>query len=640
SEAAQVGTPAVAYDVAGLRDSVSASGGLLVAPEPEALADVLVQHLPRWAAGDLPPIRNDVVAPWPEVARTLLATAEEGLEVTALRAARDARADVAVAWRRVLAPIGAACDRRAWSVAGIAALIAVAPLSKVGSSAWEGRAAGIAFVCFAVATLGALADAARVRVLTTHDAPPGIGGLSSEAEQPVVTAAQVEPPRGAVRSRSRPRWLIPMIAVVVLSAAAAQSWFSGGGAVAGGNVVPPNGTAWLEHIFDSWTWSGSNFGGPGTGILALPWAAIDAAVHALGGSGALGQRIWLTGLFAGVGAGAVALLAALGFGTLPAVGGGLVYAFSSFVVAYAGTNDVFLATLGLFPALTAWVIVTARAHRLRWWLVALVPAAAMLGVVAENPAMVPVCAAALLLGPMLVGWLYGRGLMLSALRRTGLGIGVLVAASAYWAVPYAIHFFSTHAAQVASTAWTSDETRATLSNGFWLNNVSGWVNPTFYPYASWYRQFPLVYVKYLVPVAAFASLGLGGLRVAGRDAARLRLIAASSVVALTLVFLSTGTLFPGSFIFGVLYALPYGWLLEEPGRFLFGSGLAYAVLIAIGVEGAVSNRRSTDDSEPIDLVDDVRHTRWPSLAGPVIGILVLLLPGLPLMTGAVVPGAR
>lgn len=641
SEAAQVGTPTVAYDVAGLRDSVSASGGLLVDPEPGALADVLVEHLPRWTGGDLPPVRCDGVAPWSEVADMLLTTAKEGLVVTAQQAARDSRADVAVAWRRVLGPIGSACDRRAWSVAGIAALVAVAPLDKIGALAWEGRFAGVAFVCFAIATVGALTDAIRIRPLRTEGALVGVNGTSATATPDRATSARVDVSLMAGSGRKVPQWLLPMVIVVVVTAAAAQSWFTGGGAIAGGDIVPPAGTAWLAHLFSPWTWSGSDLGGPGAGALALPWAIIDAGVHALGGSGALAQRIWLTGLFAGVGAGAVALLTALRFGTLPAVAGGLVYAFSSYVVADAGTNHVFLATLGMVPALLGWVIAAARARQMRWWLVAMVPAAAMLGVVAENPPMVLACAAALLFGVMLVAWLYGRALLLTALRRTALGIGVLVAASAYWAVPYAIQIFTTHVAQVAAArAWTWTESRATLANGFWLNNVWGWAHPAYYAYAHWYQQFPLVFVKYLLPIAAFASLGLGGLRVTGRNASRLRLITASSAVALALVLLSTGTLFPGSFIFNLLYSLPYGWLLQEPGRFLFGTGLAYAVLIAIGVESATANLDATAEGESQRSVDGVACVRRRFPLAPVIGIAVLVLSGLPLMTGALVQDAH
>lgn len=47
TEAAAVGTPAIAYDVAGLRDSVQAARGTLVAPHPSALGKAIVAHFAR-----------------------------------------------------------------------------------------------------------------------------------------------------------------------------------------------------------------------------------------------------------------------------------------------------------------------------------------------------------------------------------------------------------------------------------------------------------------------------------------------------------------------------------------------------------------------------------------------------------------
>lgn len=71
-EAAAEGTPTVGYDVPGLRDSVTAAGGTLVAPDPAALADELARVLPDlvrepptagWTGG---------ARSWDEVANTVL----------------------------------------------------------------------------------------------------------------------------------------------------------------------------------------------------------------------------------------------------------------------------------------------------------------------------------------------------------------------------------------------------------------------------------------------------------------------------------------------------------------------------------------------------------------------------------------
>jgi glycosyltransferase involved in cell wall biosynthesis len=76
SEAAAVGTPAVAYATPGLVDSVRATGGVLVPPQPRALADRLAA-----AAADpasLPVPHSTGTVPWKDVAAALLAGAERG----------------------------------------------------------------------------------------------------------------------------------------------------------------------------------------------------------------------------------------------------------------------------------------------------------------------------------------------------------------------------------------------------------------------------------------------------------------------------------------------------------------------------------------------------------------------------------
>jgi glycosyltransferase involved in cell wall biosynthesis len=75
TEAAEVGTPAIAYDVAGLRDSVRASNGVLSAPNPKELSSVLHQFLRTWERDGLPDISSGGVIPWSEVAERILAIA-------------------------------------------------------------------------------------------------------------------------------------------------------------------------------------------------------------------------------------------------------------------------------------------------------------------------------------------------------------------------------------------------------------------------------------------------------------------------------------------------------------------------------------------------------------------------------------
>ncbi|MDA8265382.1 MAG: glycosyltransferase family 1 protein, partial [Actinomycetota bacterium] len=70
-------TPAVGYDVPGLRDSLAAHGGAAVAPSPGALAAWVALVLTGGASLTASP-GEGAVLPWGEVAGRLLALASAG----------------------------------------------------------------------------------------------------------------------------------------------------------------------------------------------------------------------------------------------------------------------------------------------------------------------------------------------------------------------------------------------------------------------------------------------------------------------------------------------------------------------------------------------------------------------------------
>jgi len=78
TEAAACGTVAIGYDVAGLRDSIAVSGGVLTRADPAALATGLVRLLSSVVAGDGPQAKPAGVLPWAEVAAGVLAVARDG----------------------------------------------------------------------------------------------------------------------------------------------------------------------------------------------------------------------------------------------------------------------------------------------------------------------------------------------------------------------------------------------------------------------------------------------------------------------------------------------------------------------------------------------------------------------------------
>ena len=71
SEAAALGTPTIAYDVPGLRDSTRAAGGVVVPPSPEAMSRWLVELLPAWRART--PLPYGGARSWDDVAAEVLA---------------------------------------------------------------------------------------------------------------------------------------------------------------------------------------------------------------------------------------------------------------------------------------------------------------------------------------------------------------------------------------------------------------------------------------------------------------------------------------------------------------------------------------------------------------------------------------
>ena len=77
TEAAACGTVAIGYDVAGLRDSIGASGGVLTRADPASLATGLAGLLASVIAGNGSQVESAGVLPWTEVAAGVLAVARQ-----------------------------------------------------------------------------------------------------------------------------------------------------------------------------------------------------------------------------------------------------------------------------------------------------------------------------------------------------------------------------------------------------------------------------------------------------------------------------------------------------------------------------------------------------------------------------------
>ncbi len=390
-----------------------------------------------------------------------------------------------------------------------------------------------------------------------------------------------EEPRAERATSGVPGWVGASV-VGTLVAGAAQTWFVSGTSLAGGDLTPPVGTAWIARLFEPWIWSGSNLGGPNTTTDQLPWGVVDLVVHALGGSGSLAQRCWLTGLFVGGALAGYWLLRVLRFSVLGSSVGALLWVFNPYVLTTVGANDVYLAALVLVPI---WPVVVLRAVEGRWGrrrvFVAFALTAPLAGFVYQNPPLVGLAA----IGAVVAATFPAFGSGGRRALRTGVatvmgGLFVVAVASAYWLVPNieALHQTSSALSTVGSWAWT--EHRASIANGFWLNTAWGWAYPhTYFPYATLYSRFPLDLVRFVLPALAFGSLAV----LPGTDRRRLRIAGCAALAALLVILFGTGTNLPGSILFDPVYHLPLGWLFREPGRFLMAAALCYATLFAAAI---------------------------------------------------------
>ena len=474
----------------------------------------------------------------------------------------------------------------------------------------------------------------------------------------------------------RRAWWVARVSAAAVAAGCAQTWFHGASAIAGGDLFPPFGMGWIGRAFAPWSWSGANLGGPASDETQLPWAAVMTAVHGAGGSPALAQRLWVSGLFAAAAVAAVAFLQVLDMRPLAAFCGAAVYVLNPYVASWVGPSPVYLATLALLPALPAAVLAAARGRcSVRTGALLIGLSAPFIGYAYQVPPLVGMLVATLAGAPLLAGLLDGRRAAARGGRTVLLGASLLLVLSAYWLVPSLLQLDTVSSGQlVGLDSWAFTEVRATLGNAFWLNTMWSWNYPGYVPVAPAYSELPLSLVKMLLPLVAFGALVVSGTGARGRRhrcGRHLGTAVTASTVALFLIVLSTGTRPPAGPVFVRIYQLPLGWLLREPGRFLMLAGLAYAVLVAIVVDSMLPGRswrvRATPTfSAPSEGErgawtaaspsagggDGVRATfpgrrSRPQRSGRVRALAALALtlaiaagPGYPLAVGAVVPGAR
>ncbi|MDA8392259.1 MAG: hypothetical protein M0Z87_05555, partial [Actinomycetota bacterium] len=516
--------------------------------------------------------------------------------------------------------------RRRTAATGAIALLALATFGTVGG---DQLLAGVAFVGLAIATILAWVEIGHLRrhCQGEHVAP------QAQLEQPPAEPA-------APLRRKLGRWS-PLLAAGVtaaIAAGAAQTWFTAGTAIAQGDVAPPNGTAWLGRLFSSWTWSGSDLGGPGSVQTQLPWAGLLWLVHSVGGSAVLAQRLWYTLLFTGAALGALWLLRLLRTSWISATVGSLLYLFNPFVFATIGINPVFLAALVLVVVEPAIVLsVGSGQWKRRSGAVALVATVPLIGYAYENPPLALAVAAAGVAGLAVTAIWYGRPARQRTAGFLALGVPLAAAVSLYWAVPSFEQLPFDAVGQLSTLAsWTWTESRSTLANAFWLNTSWVWRFKEYLPYSTNYATPPLSMLRYAFPIIGFASLTFR-YPPSPKSIRHLVLAASGATGSLLLIFLSTGTRLPGSLLFDLLYRLPYGWLLQGPGRFLLLASVGYAAMAAVTLDRWLAHLDGVGES----LRTWSTGKRLATKLGVASAVVCVgaLAPGYPLVFGLVAPDA-
>lgn len=434
-------------------------------------------------------------------------------------------------------------------------------------------------------------------------------------------------------------WPVALVLFGIVTAAS-QTWFKAGTALAGGDMAPPIGTAWITRLFEPWVWTGSSLGATNTSSQQLPWAVLDLVVHGLGGDGTLAQRLWLSGLFVAAALAGYWLLRVLRLGPIPAAVGALVYVFNPYVMAGVGANAVYLAAMVLVAAWPAVVLsVVLGRWRIRWGLVAFVASAPLAGFAYENPPVLGLAGAGVVVAGLASIWLGDRTVVRRSLTAVAGGLMALVVASAYWLVPAIVALKDTGVGLGLSTtsSWAWTEGRMSVANGLWLNTSWAWKYALYYPYAHLYDELPLSLLKFLLPAAAFASLAVAGRLGSTGQRHRARLAAGAALVSLLLVVAGTGTNMPGAIIFDPVYHLPLGWVLQDPGRFLMAAGLGYAAMVAVALEAtAEAMRRWRPHVAAARVMERMTGVAWLATP-PLLAAALAIVIAFPLAGGVLVP---
>jgi arabinofuranan 3-O-arabinosyltransferase len=370
--------------------------------------------------------------------------------------------------------------------------------------------------------------------------------------------------------------VLAYVVPTLLSLFAVQTWFESGTVIAAGDLSPPvaPGGGYTSH----WSHLTAGEGAPGYDIVSLPYAAWLDAWTWLGAGEEVGQRLWLSMLFAGSAAAVVFLTFALTTSALGAGTAGVLASFSAYRL-LTGPDPVPMAALIVAALLGGIVIrVALRPEPARTPVViGFALASVGLGYVMVNPPQVVLVglwvAACVFIG--VVAKPSGAVRTVGFLARA---VPLALLFNAWWIVPAWLTVTAPTfderfaAAGVEEWAWTHE--RASLLNALTLNTSWAWSYPEYYPYADRLDDLPHGLLKFALPL-----LALVGVVLVWR-----RFTVGLAAVALVAAWFATGLHGPLAGINRWLYDnAPGFWLFREPGKFLLLVLIAFAVLGGLAV---------------------------------------------------------
>jgi len=382
-------------------------------------------------------------------------------------------------------------------------------------------------------------------------------------------------------AQSEKQWLLSSLLVTFTSFSVTQSWFRIGKINAGGDSFPFVGNAWIQHSLDTISFGGGNFSSVAANSVQLPLSTFYSLLHLMGSSDSFSQRILISSLVGFVVLSMMLLGKSLEFPIEAAIAMSLFYFYNPQTLSHQFYSYSALVTLAVMPFSVFIVMQFGKGSwTLRKLMIFSIMLAPLIGTTMVNPPLFIIVLAVFIFSPIITTLRFGTQVWRKSLEGFMVSFVTVVAASSYWIIPqYVTLKFLTTAANFSHlNTWLWEETRYSLKNSFWLNTIWGWNDTSYYPYASNFSKLPLSLVVFLIPFTCFVTFGIRSGRFnLDRNLVKFRSVV--GLVALLLILLSVGTLFPGNILFDVIYKLPFGWLMQPPDRFLVPVSFFLSMLI-------------------------------------------------------------